>query len=284
MKLTDNQQIILNELAKNNGSIDDYKVVLTSVLSTSVSGVSRVVNNLKKEYMVDIIDGYTLTLTKVGNAYVTVEVTKEDKQSIEINKLEKDIYFNINAARTRIPKGYQVEKFESGYEIVNRDGKIILNETEIPQEDLRSISLNDKYTVALVQNAFSFLEEANEKYAELQALQSVEEVKEVETTEKSTTVVTPKEEQKLLSEESIQTQILKVVNLATELFIGIKVDTNNQIHLWDYKEQKIVDDYVLSILYMTSKEYDKQQEDKLIELKKIIQRLNPILYNKKHNC
>lgn len=195
MKLTDNQQIVLNELAKNNGSIDDYKVVLTSVLDTSASGLSRVVNNLKKEYMVEVIDNYTLTLTKVGSAYVSIKVTEEDKQSAEIKKLEKDIYFNVNAARTRLPKGYQVEKFDTGYEIVNREGKIVLNATEIPQEDLRSISLNDKYTESLIQNAFSFLKYANEEYDKLQALQSVDNVDNIED-EDSTTEVTPKEEQK----------------------------------------------------------------------------------------
>lgn len=218
MKLTDNQQIILNELAKNNGSIDDYKVVLTSVLNTSVSGVSRIVNNLKKEYMVEVKDNYTLTLTKVGSAYITIQVTEEDKQSAKIKKLEKDVYFNINAARTRIPKGYQVVKFESGYEIVNKDGKIVLNETEIPQEDLRSISLNDKYTLALVQNAFSFIEEANEKYAELQALQSVNN-KEYE---ESTTVINTIEEQKyddtkLLITELQENQLNYVKHITWEM-------------------------------------------------------------------
>lgn len=81
-------------------------------------------------------------------------------------------------------------------------------------------------------------------------------------------------------EESIQTQILKVVNLATDVFLGIKVDDNNQLHLWDYNKQQIVDDYDLPILYMTSREYDKQQEVKLTELKKRIQHLNTLLYNK----
>lgn len=222
MKLTDNQQIILNELAKNNGSIDDYKVVLTSVLGTSKAGLSRVVNNLKKEYMIEVIDEYTLTLTKVGASYVTVEVTEEDIQAAEITKIEKDLYFNINAARVRLPRGYQVEKFDNSYKIVNRDGKIVLNETEISQEDLRSISLNDKYTVALVQNAFSFIEEANEKYAELQELQPVEEVKEVETEEKSTEIVTPKEEQKydatkLLITELQQKQLNYVKRITWEM-------------------------------------------------------------------
>ena len=206
MKLTDNQQIILNELAKNNGSIDDYKVVLTSVLGTSKAGLSRVVNNLKKEYMIEVIDEYTLTLTKVGASYVTVEVTEEDIQAAEITKIEKDLYFNINAARVRLPRGYQVEKFDNSYKIVNRDGKIVLNETEIPQEDLRSISLNDKYTVALVQNAFSFIEEA----------------KEVETEEKSTEIVTPKEEQKydatkLLITELQQKQLNYVKRITWEM-------------------------------------------------------------------
>lgn len=87
-------------------------------------------------------------------------------------------------------------------------------------------------------------------------------------------------EQKVLSEESIQTQILKVVNLATEVFVGLKIDDNNQFHLWDYDKQQIVDDYNLPILYMTSREFDKQQEDKLRELKKRIQHLNTLLYNK----
>lgn len=81
-------------------------------------------------------------------------------------------------------------------------------------------------------------------------------------------------------EESIQTQILKVVNLATDLFIGLKIDDNNQFHLWDYNKQKIVDDYDLPILYMTSREFDRQEEAKLIELKKRIQHLNTLLYNK----
>lgn len=81
-------------------------------------------------------------------------------------------------------------------------------------------------------------------------------------------------------EESIQTQILKVINLATDLFIGLKIDDNNQFHLWDYKEQKIIDDYDLPILYMTSREFDRQEEAKLIELKKRIQHLNTLLYNK----
>lgn len=81
-------------------------------------------------------------------------------------------------------------------------------------------------------------------------------------------------------EESIQTQILKVVNLATELFLGIKVDDNNQLHLWDYEKQKIVDDYDLPILYMTSKEFDRQQDNKLEELKKRLQHVNTLLYNK----
>ena len=81
-------------------------------------------------------------------------------------------------------------------------------------------------------------------------------------------------------EESIQTQILKVVNLATDVFLGLKVDDNNQLHLWDYNKQQIVDNYDLSILYMTSREYDKQQDAKLTELKKRIQHLNTLLYNK----
>lgn len=81
-------------------------------------------------------------------------------------------------------------------------------------------------------------------------------------------------------EESIQTQIIKVVNLATDLFIGLKIDDNNQFHLWDYNKQKIVDDYDLPILYMTSREFDRQEEAKLIELKKRIQHLNTLLYNK----
>lgn len=81
-------------------------------------------------------------------------------------------------------------------------------------------------------------------------------------------------------EESIQTQILKVVNLATELFLGIKVDDNNQLHLWDYEKQKIVDDYDLPILYMTSREFDRQQDNKLEELKKRLQHVNTLLYNK----
>lgn len=174
MKLTDNQQLILNELAKNNGSIDDYKTVLTSVLGTSKAGLSRVVNNLKKEYMIEVIDEYTLTLTKVGASYVTVEVTEEDIQAAEITKIEKDLYFDINAARARLPRGYQVEKFDNGYEVVNREGKIVLNETEIPQEDLRGISLNEKYAAALIQNAFFFLRDANEEYAKLQALKAAE--------------------------------------------------------------------------------------------------------------
>ena len=81
-------------------------------------------------------------------------------------------------------------------------------------------------------------------------------------------------------EESIQTQILKVINLATDLFIGLKIDDNNQFHLWDYNKQKIIDDYDLPILYMTSREFDRQEEAKLIELKKRIQHLNTLLYNK----
>lgn len=81
-------------------------------------------------------------------------------------------------------------------------------------------------------------------------------------------------------EESIQTQILKVVNLATELFLGIKVDDNNQLHLWDYEKQKIVDDYDLPILYMTSREFDRQQDNKLEELKKRLHHVNTLLYNK----
>lgn len=81
-------------------------------------------------------------------------------------------------------------------------------------------------------------------------------------------------------EESIQTQIIKVVNLATDLFIGLKIDDNNQFHLWDYNKQKIVDDYDLPILYMVSREFDRQEEAKLIELKKRIQHLNTLLYNK----
>lgn len=81
-------------------------------------------------------------------------------------------------------------------------------------------------------------------------------------------------------EESIQTQILKVINLATDLFIGLKIDDNNQFHLWDYKEQKIIDDYDLPILYMTSREYDIQQEIALNELRRRIQHLNTLLYNK----
>lgn len=81
-------------------------------------------------------------------------------------------------------------------------------------------------------------------------------------------------------EESIQTQIIKVVNLATDLFIGLKIDDNNQFHLWDYNKQKIVDDYDLPILYMASREFDRQEEAKLIELKKRIQHLNTLLYNK----
>ena len=80
-------------------------------------------------------------------------------------------------------------------------------------------------------------------------------------------------------EESIQTQILKVINLATDLFIGLKIDDNNQFHLWDCNKQKIIDDYDLPILYMTSREFDRQEEAKLIELKKRIQHLNTLLYN-----
>lgn len=44
--------------------------------------------------------------------------------------------------------------------------------------------------------------------------------------------------------------------------------------------KKIVDDYDLPILYMTSREFDRQEEAKLIELKKRIQHLNTLLYNK----
>ena len=169
MKLTDNQQIVLNELARNNGAIDNYKVVLSPVLKTTVSAISRAVNSLKKEYMVEV-DNDTLTLTKVGSAYVSVKVTEEDIKSAKIKKLEKEIYFNVNATRCRIPSGYQVEKFDNGYEIVNRTGAIIHNESEIPEEDLRSYSLNIKYTKASIQNAFYFLKFANEEYAKLQTL------------------------------------------------------------------------------------------------------------------
>lgn len=46
------------------------------------------------------------------------------------------------------------------------------------------------------------------------------------------------------------------------------------------KNKKIVDDYDLPILYMTSREFDRQQDNKLEELKKRLQHVNTLLYNK----
>ena len=165
-KLTEKQQKLINEVALNNDSIIDYKIMLSSVLDTTMAGLGRIVNKLVAENLIEVVDEYEIKLTVLGQQYVTVEVTPETRKETEINKIKSEINFNVKAAALRLPDGYSLQIRDSRYIVIDSEGRHIKNETEVNEPSV--IGFSESHVQAMLINAFTFLYYANENIDKLE--------------------------------------------------------------------------------------------------------------------